>query len=189
MTGSARREFDGLKRALAAAVLVALWSSFCHAADNTPLEPAIKATFLYKFGEFVVWPGETVAEGAPFVLCAVGNDAVTALMDRAAAGQRVHNRPVTLRHLERVTAADGCNAAYLAGSDAQSAEQAASALHGSPVLTIVDSGANPRAQAIIKFVVADNRVRFDIDDAEAAQDRLSISSQLLGLARSVRKRP
>jgi hypothetical protein len=176
-------------RALRLAVLgLSLWPASAGAAGSESLESAVKATFLYKFAQFVEWPADTIAQGAPFLLCAVGDDQVTALMDRAAAGQRVANRPVMVRHLQRVAPADGCHAVYLAGSPAQSVDDAAAALHGIPVLTIADSVANPRAPTIIKFVVGDNRVRFDIDDAEAAQDRLFVSSKLLELARSVRKR-
>lgn len=159
------------------------------AADSTPLEDAVKATFLYKFGEFVQWPAEAVAEGAAFVLCAVGDDGVTAVVDRAAAGQRVGARAVAVRHLQTVSPADRCDVAYLAGSPEQSADQAAASLHGAPVLTVADGTANPRTASVIKFVISDNRVRFDIDDAEAAEDRLFISSKLLSLARNVRKRP
>lgn len=163
-------------------------SPVCVRASET-LEAAVKATFIYKFAEFVQWPAEQTPAGAPFVICAVGDDAVTQLMDRAAAGQRVGERPVTVHHLQQVSPADGCQAAYLAGSPAQPAEQAAAALRDSPVLTIADSETNPRAAAVIKFVLSDNRVRFDIDDAAAAADHLFISSKLLGLARNVRTRP
>jgi hypothetical protein len=168
--------------------MLALWPVCGNAAGSGSLEDAVKATFLSKFAGFVEWPAGSAANGA-FVLCAVGNDAVTALMDRAAAGQRVGERPIAVRHLQQVSPADGCDAAYLAGSATQSAEAAAAILRGTPVLTVADSGNHPGVPAIIKFVVADGRVRFDVDDAEAAGDHLVISSRLLDLARKVRKRP
>lgn len=174
-------------RILGVAVLV-LWPACGDAADNASLENAVKATFLYKFAEFVQWPAGPAASG-PLVLCAAGDDTVSALLDRVAAGQRVGERTVTVRHLEQVSPADGCEIAYLAGSAGQSADAAAAALHGSPVLTVTDGDSHPRVPAVIKFQVLDNRVRFDVDDAEAAADHLAISSRLLDLARNVRKRP
>ena len=177
----------GVAQSLTALMLMVLGGGAL-AADES-LGNAVKATFLYKFAEFVQWPANQFAEGTPFVLCGVGDDGVTALMDSATAGQRVGGRPVVVRHLQRVSSVDGCNVAYLAGSSEQPVDDAAGALHGSPVLTVADSTSNPRALTIVKFVISDNRVRFDIDDAEAVQDRLSISSKLLGLARSVRRRP
>lgn len=167
--------------------VVALWPVCAGAAGSGSLADAVKATFLYKFADFVEWPAGSVANGS-FVLCAVGDDGVTAVMDRASAGQRVGERPVMVRHLQQVSPADGCHAAYLAGSAAQSAEAAAAALQGSPVLTIADGETHPGVPAVIKFVTTDGRVRFDVDDAAAAADHLMISSRLLDLARNVRKR-
>ena len=39
---------------------------------------------------------------------------------------------------------------------------------------------------MISFVIEDNHVRFDIDDAMAAEGGLAISSKLLGLAHAVK---
>lgn len=168
--------------------VLALWPACAHAAGSGSPEDAVKATFLYKFADFVQWPTGS-AVNATFRLCAVGNDGVTALMDRAAVGQRVGDRPVAVKHLQQVSPADGCDAAYLAGSAAQSAEAAAAALQRSPVLTVIDGENHPGVPAIIKFVVAEGRVRFDVDDAAAAGSHLMVSSRLLDLARNVRKRP
>ena len=51
-------------------------------------------------------------------------------------------------------------------------------------MTVTDNG----PQSIITFVTEQKQVRFDIDDALAAQAGLSISSKLLGLARNVKQR-
>ena len=59
-------------------------------------------------------------------------------------------------------------------------------MKGRPVVTVTDSGIASRG--VISFVVASNRVRFDIDDALASQGGLIISSKLLGLARTVKQR-
>lgn len=45
-----------------------------------------------------------------------------------------------------------------------------------------------KRHGVISFVIEANHVRFDIDDAEAGQDGLVISSKLLGLAHAVRQR-
>jgi hypothetical protein len=42
---------------------------------------------------------------------------------------------------------------------------------------------------MINFIVADNRVRFEIDEAAARRNGLQISSKLLSLAASVRPAP
>jgi hypothetical protein len=59
-------------------------------------------------------------------------------------------------------------------------------MRGQPVVTVTDSGM--KAHGVISFLIQDNHVRFDIDDALAAQGGLSISSKLLGLAHAVKAR-
>jgi len=56
------------------------------------------------------------------------------------------------------------------------------------VLTVTDGAGPPGARGIIHFTLKDRRVRFVIDEAQAAERGLSISSRLLALAVSVRQR-
>ena len=58
-------------------------------------------------------------------------------------------------------------------------------MKGKPVVTVTDSGL--KAHGVISFVIEDNHVRFDIDDAAAAAGGLMISSKLLGLAHAVKR--
>ncbi len=55
-------------------------------------------------------------------------------------------------------------------------------MHGAPVLTVTDGATDPAAKGIINFVIADDRVRFEIDNSAALADGLTISSKLLSLA-------
>ncbi len=66
------------------------------------------------------------------------------------------------------------------------AEAAIEVLRGKPVVTVTDS--DVKARGVVSFAIVDNHVRFDIDDAAAAQSGLAISSKLLGLARTVKLR-
>jgi hypothetical protein len=77
---------------------------------------------------------------------------------------------------------------YLAGTDTQTVAQALVAMKGAPVLTVTDEATHPNDRGVISFIIDANHVRFDIDDAAAAQSGLVISSKLLGLAHSVKPR-
>ena len=160
------------------------------AAQTPSLEYAIKATFLYKFVPFVEWPaGAFETPQSPVVICVLGNDPVAALIDSAIADQRVEQRALTVRHLDAVRRDSGCHLLYVAASNAESAEQAIASVRGTPVLTVTDSARVAGPAGIITFEIVENRVGFDIDDAAAAQNGLTISSKLLSLARRVRTRP
>lgn len=158
------------------------------AAPGDSLEYAVKATFLYKFAGFVDWPlAAFESPSSPINVCVMGNDPVTTIIDQAAAGQQIGERPIAVRHLQTVGPESACHILYIA-ANIQAAD-AENAVRGSPVLTVTDAARLAGGQSIVTFVVEDNRVRFDIDDATAAASGLAISSKLLSLARTVRPRP
>lgn len=158
------------------------------AADES-VEYAVKAAFLHKFGSFVEWPATAFASPAsPFQLCVVGEDPFGAALDKAVSGQQIARRPVEVRRLKTVKPDSGCHIVYLAASETQRLAQIIEALRGSSVLTVSDGRSPGAATGIINFVIKDDRVRFDIDDEAAAQNRLAISSKLLSVALSVKPR-
>ena len=143
----------------------------------------MKATFLVKFGAYVTWP----AASGPITICVVGRDVFGDALDKAASGQQIDDRPIELRRLDTVDGDSGCDIAYLAGSRDQPIPAALEALRSAPVLTVTDSRWS-NARGMVHFQISANRVRFHIDDREAAQSSLGISSNLLKIALSVRPR-
>jgi hypothetical protein len=149
------------------------------------LEFPVKAAFLTKFAAFVSWPAGAAPSSEPLQLCIVGADPFGVALDQsaqAAAGER----PITVRRLAVVDRDSGCHIVYAAGSPRQSAAEALQAVGGAPVLTVTDSAHGP-ARGAIHFVVFQNRVRFHIDAAQAAQNGISLSSKLLALGLSVKR--
>jgi hypothetical protein len=159
-----------------------------HGAD-TGLEHAVKATFLYKFGDFVSWPADAAAvPGAPVNICIAGDDPFGKLLDDAVAGKRIAWREIVLHRLNDSILRDGdaaaCQILYAHGPRAA---DVLNAVGGKPVLTVTDA-APDTAKGVINFVLKDNRVRFEIDARAAAAVGLDISSQLLTLAIAVRRK-
>jgi len=167
--------------ALAAAIFIAVPA---RSADRS-LEYAVKATFLYKFATFVDWPpGTFEGEASPFNLCVVGADPYGGRIAQAVAGQTVGKHPIVLRQLTKADASSNCHAMFVAGSGSQDVGEALRAVAGTPTLTVTDSAFSQEA-GIVHFVIADERVSFDIDNVAATRNHLVISSKLLSLARRV----
>ncbi|HSU06075.1 MAG TPA: YfiR family protein [Acetobacteraceae bacterium] len=159
-------------------------------AEGSQLELAVKATYLYKLAPFVEWPNPAAEfPGNVFPICIAGRDPFGAVLDRAVSGQSVAGHPIVVRRYQVITGNPGCAVVYITGSDTEPAAVILAALHAAPVLTVTDQDFDPKVKGIINFVVRDNRVRFQIDEATAAEDGLTISSKLLSLAVSVRQRP
>jgi len=171
--------------ALATAALICTVSQASLSGEES-LEYTVKANYLYKFGEYVEWPATAFASAdSAMKICIVGHDPFGAALDKAVAGQRVGERPITVLRMDTVTKESGCQIAYLGGSDAQSVAQAADEVRGAGVLTVTDSVQGDTAGAV-HFVIAGNRVRFNIDEQTAVDNGVGISSKLLSLAASVK---
>src|SRR5579884_2152966 len=154
---------------------------------DASLEYAVKAAYLPKFIPFITWPDNALAANAPFTICVLGPDRFEGRLDRSAAGMRMGDHAVQVRHLAGPDPTANCQVIFLpAGSDPGLVDGTLDAMRGHPVVTVTDSGV--KAHGVISFLIQDNHVRFDIDDALAAEGGLSISSKLLGLAHAVRPR-
>lgn len=170
----------------AAFVLLALLHAPASAVEGGSLEYAVKATYLYKFADYVDWPAQAFASAnSPLNLCIIGDDPFGAALDNAVRGQQVAGRPVVVHRLKNLVRDPICQILFVGGSDPQRAQYLA-AVRGSNVLTVTDSQEAGGAAGIINFVLRDNRVRFDIDLQGAAQNGIGISSKLLKLAVNVR---
>jgi hypothetical protein len=185
----ARRRRRGDRALGAWATALVLWAASAApaGAQDGTLEAAIKATYLVKFEPFVDWPPAAFpAADSPVVICALGGDTLVPLLDRATQGQRIGDRPIIVRHLATAASGTSCHILYIGGADA-TVDQALGVLRGAPVLTVTDRQSGTKG--IINFVIRDNRVRFEIDEATASHDGLKISSKLLSLAVAVTPPP
>jgi hypothetical protein len=151
------------------------------------LAQKVKAAFLYKFSGYVDWPPMAFdSPTSPFTLCVVDSSEVfNDTLREVVNGETVNGRPVVVRQINTAEEGTGCHILYIGTSDAERAAEVAEAVRGSSTLTVSDNA----SQGIIDFLIADNRVRFNINEEAAAENGLMISSKLLELAVNVRRRP
>lgn len=136
----------------------------------------------------MAWPAaRPIVAGAPFQLCVIGRDPFGRLLDAAAAAEQIDGHGVTVRRLPNERGADACHLAFVQGQQAADTGRLLLALRTLPVLTITDARAGPQ-RGMIHFTNVAGRVRFFINEQEAAQRGLSISSRLLALAAGVTQR-
>jgi hypothetical protein len=162
----------GVLRGTALLVCIILATAHGARADDGALELSIKAAYIPKFLPFVEWrQGTFSGPSDPMRICIVG---------------LVAGRPLTVQRLAVATRNSGCNVLYASGSPSQSVADILMMVRDTPVLTLTNEGADPKSRGIINFIVRDNHVRFEIDDALAAEAGITISSKLMSLAANVR---
>ena len=175
---------SGRAAALAAGAALAVFAP--HSVPAAPRsDAAVKAAFLTKFPAYVAWPAAARPRpGAPFQICIIGADPFGSLIDKAALDQRFDGHKLQVRRLAAPGQAGGCHVAFVQGSSPALLQ----GLQGKPMLTVTDARGGGQS-GMIHFVIHQGRVRFNIDQAQAARSGVGISSRLLGIALTVRQRP
>jgi hypothetical protein len=176
-----------LFQSLTARVLGILLLTPTTAAAQDVTEPALKAAFIYNFAKFTEWPADAMANGAPLVLCVLGDAAIGGALERAVKERTLAGRRIGVSQ----TSPDGqslagCHIAYVAGMTASQAAKVVAGLRDAPVLTISEVEGFTKMGGIAQFFFENGQLRFDVQLASAKRARLHISSKLLVLARTTR---
>ncbi len=178
-----------INRSLLAAVLACVTGATPLHAAALDLEYEIKAAFLYNFAKFVEWPPTAFdAADAPIVFCVVGHNPFNGSLARVVSDRTANGRRIEVRHLAADDNLSGCNLIFMAESEDEQVAQVLQKTrneNGRPVLTVGESKEFAEAGGMIRLLVDQGRIRFDINVVEAERAGLRLSSQLLKLARTV----
>jgi hypothetical protein len=170
------------------ALLLVLLGAIPGIADE-PEEYRVKGAFLYNFLKYVEWPEEHYpTDSETFVIVVYGEDPFGPSLDEALSGRSVDAHQVTVR---RVAAGDSIPACHLLFTTLENEDQLRPLLvqaHSLGVLTVGEAECFLRTGGVIRFLLDDNRIRFDVNLQNADSADLAISSKLLHLARMVVRR-
>jgi hypothetical protein len=150
------------------------------AAQPVRLETQVKAAYLYKFAGFVDWPGDAFARpDSPLVIGVAGNDDLASQLEQVAAGRSVGSHPLAVRRLHRGDSAAGLHVLYVAGAEPGAWAGLLAGARGLPVLSV---GEAESSASMIRFLVVDERLRFEVALGQVGPSGLKISARLLAAA-------
>jgi hypothetical protein len=172
------------------AVSVFLISSIVSAQQAKPKEYEVKATYLYNFGRFVQWPANVAAStGDSFPICVIGQDPIGPALNTIVSGESIVGKPVVVKQISKPQDALGCRVLYISLSEETRLKEILAALNKATVLTVSDISQFSQRGGMIQFVLDGNKVRFEVNVTSAADAGLTLSSELLKVAVTVRKNP
>jgi hypothetical protein len=171
-----------------ALLLAALWPLLAHAQANASLERQVKAAYLYKFAGFVEWPeGSFARADSPVVIGVAGADALADQLEQTVAGHTANGRPLQVKRVKRGDSLAGIHMLFIASQDKSLAQELLAASRGQPVLTVTDADETYGLGSMINFVIADERLRFEVSLKNATASRLKISARMLSAAYRVQQ--
>src|SRR5882724_3375005 len=172
---------------LAVSLLLAApwWTSAAESATSP--EYQVKAVFLSKFPSFVTWPDNVFSEAkAPIVIGILGSNPFGAVLEEAIREVEIKGRPLTIRKIERVEEAAGCQILYIREQERERLSRILDALKNKPVFTVGETDQFTRRGGILNFTLVEGRVRIEINPDEAHRAGLKIDSKLLSVATVVK---
>jgi len=151
-------------------------------------EAELKAAFVFNFTKYVEWPAESLASTPGSLnVCLLGprDNFFDAILDFD--GKKVSDRNLNVRNIGPSESPKHCQVLVLAEREVAKIESVLKRVEGYPVLTVSSSDRFLDAGGIIGLVTDADKVRFDVNLVAAKRANLVLSSNLLRLARQVRK--
>jgi len=142
----------------------------------------VKAAFIFNFAKFVDWPADAFGDGGTLVVGVVGDDPFGGALERLN-GSTANGRRLQIKRLRSGDNLRVCQILFISNSEGRNLGKILDSIKGSSVLTIGEMSQFSQSGGIIRFLIQDNKVRFEINVRAAGQARLSISSKLLALSK------
>ncbi|MDC8759650.1 YfiR family protein [Janthinobacterium fluminis] len=172
------------------ALLLALLGGAARAQAPGALERQVKAAYLYKFAGFVEWPDGSFARAdSPLVIGVLGDEALAEQLEQSVAGRSANGRAVVVRRLRRGDAPAGLHILFIAAIERAAVQEALDASRQLAVLTVTETDAAHALGSMVSFVVADERLRFEVALKPLAAARIRISARMLAAAYKVQPGP
>jgi YfiR/HmsC-like len=152
-------------------------------------EYLIKAGFIFNFAKFVDWPPTTFAQpDSPIVIGILGTDPFGAIIDQIVQDKKIGGRGFVVKRLKWGTDLKDlkeCKILFVGASERVHIDELVQIVKGLPILTVGETPGFAEHGGVIRLVLEDNRVRFEVNVDAARQAGLTISSRLLTLARII----
>jgi hypothetical protein len=154
-------------------------------------EYLIKAGFIFNFAKFVEWPQTTFAQpDSPIVIGILGTDPFGTIIDQIVQDKKIGGRGFVVKRLK--WGADPkdlkeCKILFVGASERIHIDELVQIVRGLPILTVGETPGFAERGGVIRLVLEDNKVRFEVNVDAAHQAGLTISSRLLTLARIIQQ--
>lgn len=156
-------------------------------AEDSPDDIArqIKAAYLIKFANYVEWPSNTFdTPDSPIVIGIIGADPLADELERVTMRRpQIGNRPIVVERLSVQDTAAKVHILYIGRRSGPKLREWLQALGTQPMLSVSDASHELSSETAIKFVLDNNRLRFDVSVPEAERSGVKIAAPLLTVAR------
>ena len=183
------RRIAGIRRTVTMVLLI-LTAGFelsGQSSAQTVEESRVKAAYLYNFAKFVDWPpGAFQNPDDPAVICVVGDERTSDVLEAAVSGRKANGRPVQARRPRSPEEFKSCHLLFIGFSDKERIAELLNRLQRSSVLTVGQSDQFISLGGMINLALRNSTIELEIAPEASTAVGLKISSRLLVVARLVK---
>lgn len=170
------------------ALILLMFSTITVANDAQQRDYQAKALFLYNFANFVSWPQEAfAADVEPIHMCLFGDIPFGTILD-AVDGALIGDRPLKIIRTNTISdIAEGCQILFVGDERRALLPEFWKQIKYIYVLSVGEQKEFTSRGGIINILRTTDRMQFDVNISNAVKNGLFISSDLLALAREIRR--
>ncbi len=146
----------------------------------------IKAAFLVQFSKYFTWPKSSFnGMETPVIIGILGRDPFGSVLDKIARSSMINGRNVKILRFDNLTSVKKTHILFVSSPQVDHMVDVIASIADRPVL-LVGEDEHFLEFGMINFVIAKNKVRFNISKTNADRHRLKISSKLLRVANEIK---
>jgi hypothetical protein len=185
-----RQSFYGcLIRWVSLWIALGWWLSPARGSGSSPAvrEYDLKAALLYNLVKYTDWPADAFAAPSdPIVIGVLGNDPFGQVLDEMTRGRLINGRPISIRRAGGAMELKGSHVVFISPSESHRVPQLCTIIESFRALTIDDTDQGASFTAV-NFALEGDRIVFAVDLSRTERVRVTISSNILRLAKVVAK--
>ncbi len=150
-------------------------------------EYTIKAVFLEHFTRFVEWPESCgIADtSTPFVIAVIGESPFGSILDQIYTEQKIRNKKVEILYISTPDEITDYHILFISSSNKEILPEILSRTRNKPILTVSDTNGYAEEGVLINFILAGDKIKFEINEGAVHESGLVMSYRLLNLAKIV----
>lgn len=156
-----------------------------HAAPSSSLEYRVKAAYLLQFTRYTEWPSQAFPSAtAPIRICILGPDPFGDTLEKTVTGRKSGTRGIEVHRLTEFKGSS-CHVIFIGQTQEGTEAEVLKSAEGKPILTIGESNGFLSRGGILKFIILEDTVQFEVNLKIARHSLLKLSSRMLALAKRV----
>ncbi len=139
-----------------------------------------QAMFIYNFSRLVEWPSS--AKSGEFTIGVLGNSQLTTSLTGFVAGKKVGGQSINIKQFGSVDEISDCHILFVSFGKSSKMSEIQGKLNGTNSLIIGEKKDLVASGAAISFVIDENKLRFQLNKANAERYQLKVSKSLEEMA-------